>query len=174
MEIDVIACGESALNYTNRGNITIGVNDSPKIYPVDYLVCVDKPERFTRERLETIIQSTPKKFYTFLEEWREIKKEYTPIKLAKGSGVLGNINDFSTVEYSSNSAFVACVIAYQMGAKVIIVYGADFNNHPNFTDKPKKAKVFRDYKNLKEILKLNGCSIRVTKESALSEILDVM
>ncbi|MES2397948.1 MAG: hypothetical protein V4549_18190 [Bacteroidota bacterium] len=170
MNIDVIACGESALKYAYTGNITVGVNDCYKIHPVDYLVCVDLPRAFEKERLRQILNSRPIKFYTQLSDWKALMKTYEHIDFANGSGVLKRFGKDNTICYSNNSAFVACVIAYKLGAKQINLYGADFNTHPNFIDNNLK-KTLKDFKALDNLLSLNGCKLMVTKESRLSEII---
>lgn len=171
MEIDVIGCGESALKYTNTGNLTVGVNDCNKIYPVDYLVCVDLPKSFQKERLRTILNSRPKKFFSQLQEWHSLILNFQKIKFSIGSGVLSDFDNKETVCYSNNSTFVAVVIAYKLGAKEINLYGADFNTHPNFIDNNLK-KTMKDFKSLNNLLFLKGCKLRVTKESSLSTIIE--
>lgn len=173
MKMDVLGLGESVLSYVNTGNQTVGVNDINKYYPVDYLVVVDLPRRFTGNRLATIKKSIPKKFFTYLEEWRGIVFNYEKINLAPGRGFLNHLHDKDLVCHSNNSTFVACVMAYKLGAKEIYLYGADFNTHPNFTDDPLK-RTLKDFKALYDKLLKVGVKMYVTKESRLSEFIPVM
>ncbi len=170
MKIDVICCGESSKDYVNTGNVTVGVNDCYRIYPVDYLVCVDLPKAFSKERLRQILNSRPIKFYSFLNEWKPLMKTYEKITLANGSGNLKQLNT-DKVCYSNNSAFVAVVMAYKLGAKEINLYGADFNTHPNFKDANNLKKTLKEFKELNKLLSLNGCKLMVTKESRLSDFI---
>lgn len=174
MEIDVIACGESALNYKNTGNLTVGVNDCYKIYPVKHLVVIDAISRFSRQRLITIGNSTPSKFYSQLNEWDNVLRSvFIPITFANGSG---NFNQFYTGKYtySNNSAFVAVVLAHKLGANQINLYGADFNTHPNFTDANNLKKTLNEFNYLNKILAENNCKLRVTKESKLSNFIQTI
>jgi len=172
MKIDVIACGESALNYVNTGNTTVGVNDCYRIYPVDYLVCVDLPSAFNRERLTTIVKSKPKMFYSQLYNWNAYFENFELLVFSFSSGNLTYFNNKPTIAYSNNSAFVACSLAYKLGAKEIFLYGADFNTHPNFTEENNLKKTLKDFNALNEKLLQLGCKLRVTKESKLSSIIE--
>ena len=70
MKVDILGLGESLKEYSPSDNITIGVNDIFKFHPVDYLVCVDNPQRFSAERFNTIINSNHKKFYTHYKKYK--------------------------------------------------------------------------------------------------------
>lgn len=172
MKYDVIACGESVLRYANTGNKTVGVNDCYRFYPVDYLVCVDKPSVFSVARLKIIKESTPKKFFTSLNDWENMIPAYEKINLASGSGRVVELNNPNRVCHSICSPFVACVMAYKLGAKEINLYGADFNTHHALSEDTKKKRVLKDFKALNEALLENGCILKVTKESLLSTIIE--
>lgn len=170
MKIDVLGLGESLNRFTNTGNITVGVNDIFKHHPVDYLCIVDLPNKFTKERLHTILLSTPQKFFTQLPEWRQLVTNYQQVKFAHGRGNLTDLNKKELICYSNNSTFVACVIAFKLGAKEIYLYGADFNTHPNFSVNSLN-RVEKDFSDLYKALLTFGCTLYVTKESALSSII---
>jgi len=171
MIIDVIACGESALNYTNKGNVTVGVNDCYKIYPVDYLVCVDLPSAFSKKRLKIILKSKPKKFFCPFDDWRNMITMYEHIKLVNASGCVKELNKKEKICYSNNSPFVAVVMAYHLGATKIKLYGADFNTHRAFKNENNFKKTLKDFRNLNSEMLRNGCKLYVTKESKLSAII---
>ena len=163
MTFDVLGLGESIKEFTPKGNITIGVNDVAKHFSTDYLVVVDKPEKFTKERLQTIVDHRCT-MYTHLKEWLPYRK----VKIIELSFGRGNLNDIETERfcYSNNSTFVAVVLAYKLGATKINIFGADFNNHPNLDTKT----VLIDFKKLFDYLKSKGITINVTKSSALNQI----
>lgn len=167
MKIDVLGLGESINRFNHSRNITIGVNDIFKHHSVDYLCIVDVPNKFTKERLHTILLSTPKKFFTQLDEWQPLVNNYQKIKFANGRGNLKDLNNRELFCYSNNSTFVACVIAFKLGAKEIYLYGADFNNHPNFSENSLN-RVEKDFNDLYNALLTFGCTLYVTKESCLS------
>jgi len=125
MIISVLGLGESVNEFINNGSTTIGVNDIWKHHKADYVVCVDRINAFTVNRLSTILKSKPKKFLTHLEEWKRIMPTFELIELSKGRGNLNDIDN--TFAYSNNSVFVAVVLAYKLGATEINIYGADFN-----------------------------------------------
>jgi len=169
MKIDVLGLGESLKEFKPSDNKTIGVNDIFKHHSVDYLVCVDKPGRFTKERLNTILNSDVKKFYTHLNEWSRLKIKVQIIKL---NGVRGSLNGIEedVFCYSNNSTFVAVVLAYKMKAKQINIYGADFNTHPNFKDSLLDTAL-KDFKQLFDYLKEQDVEINVANGSKLKELI---
>lgn len=168
MEIDVLGLGESLKEFKPSGNITIGVNDIWKHYQTDYVVCVDRINAFTVERLRTIMKSKPKKFLTHLDEWERIMPTFELIELSKGRGNLNDIDN--TFAYSNNSVFVAVVLAYKLGATKINIFGADFNTHAAFNGN-KLLAALDDYKNLFDFLKEKGIKITVSKGSKLNQII---
>lgn len=173
MTIDIIGTGESSANYVKQG-ISIGVNDVWKIHKTNYLVCLDLPGSFSKERLRIILNSRPQKFFTQLDCWKPLMKSFEKIEFANGSGNLTNFNNLKTVSYSNNSPFVACVLAHRMGARQINLYGVDFNFHPNFKDENMIKKTLKDFKALSELLLSKGCKMAVTKDSKLAEIINVI
>lgn len=169
MKIDVLGLGESLKEYKPSKNKTIGVNDIFKYHKTNYLVCVDKPSRFSKDRLKTILESEVDKFYTHLNEWSTLKIRTQIIKLNGARGSLKGIEEDS-VCYSNNSTFVAVVIAYKMGAKQINIYGADFNSHPNFKDRLLDVAL-DDFKRLFEYLKEQDVEVNISKGSRLNEVI---
>lgn len=163
--------GNSISRYEYSSNITVGVNDVNKFFTnsyTDYLCVVDLPNAFSKERLNTIVNSQCQKFFTPFDQWRPLVQRYQQIKLAAGRGNLTELNNKQVVCYSNNSTFVATVLAYKIGAKEIFLYGADFNDHPNFTG-DSWSRAIEDFRNLDKMLSINNCKLRVTNESALSK-----
>lgn len=167
MKVNILGLGESLKEFTPNGGITVGVNDINKHFEVDYLVCVDRPNRFNYERLETMTNSNAK-FLSQCSEWSNIVKNFEHIKLS--AGARGNLNDIdNSFPFSNNSTFVAVCLAYKLGAKEISIFGADFNTHPNFKDNGLEM-VLKDFKRLFEFLKSKGVKINITKQSRLNGI----
>ncbi len=168
MKIDVLGLGESLKEFKPSNNITIGVNDIYKHHKTDFIVCVDKPSRFSEERLNTIVNSDCKLFYTHLNEWSRLKIQTKIINLNGIRGSLKGIeNDLFC--YSNNSTFVAVVLAYKLGATEINIFGADFNNHKNIKDNL-LTTALKDFKNLFDYLKEQGVEINISKGSKLKEV----
>lgn len=177
--IDVLGLGESILDYKNDGSETIGVNDIYKHYPVDYLLVMDQPHRFTKDRLATILLSTPKKFYSNVRDdsgkyiWGGMPN-FIPILTEKGRGNLKSIDEPDLYSLSNNSPFTACVMAYKMGAKRIVLYGVDLNTHRHLSSENMLSTILVHYKNLFEKLKDRGVGLFVSSEkSKLSAIIPV-
>lgn len=165
MTIEVLGLGESLSEYRDNGNITIGVNDIHSRIKTNYVVCVDTFEPFSKERLNTILNTECCGFYTHLDCWKSVKN-YTPIELHRVASL-----DSELFRYSNNSPFVACVLAYKLGATKIVLWGVDMNTHTAFKGNNFERAV-KDYKQLKEDLFERGCELVIGSEiSALHRIL---
>lgn len=175
MRINVLGLGQSIDKYTPSGDITIGVNDIFKIIPVNNLVVIDTPEVFSKERLHTIINSTPDKFFTHLPQWRTLVPRYQKITLDKYPGCLDGLDNKELVCYSNNSTFVATVIAYKMKAKEIVLYGVDFKNHKHLSQSYILEKQLKHFHDLYLQLKHRGVKLFVCSNySELSKIIPVL
>jgi len=168
MTINVLGLGRTVSQYQpNETEISIGVNDINKFFETDYFVCVDKPQRFSAERLGRIINHDSKMF-THLKEWEKYRG-INLIELANGRGNLKQL-DSDLFAFSHNSTFVAVVLAYKLGADKIKLYGVDFNNHPAIKDLLLESSL-KDFKSLNTELLKRGVELQTTKESRLSEFL---
>jgi len=175
MIIEIIALGESKNQYQRNENQTIGVNDVFSFMPVDTLIIIDPPNRFSEERKKIILSSTPKEFLVSFKEWQSLRSDAAMLKLCSGRGSLKELDTPNVYCYSNNSAFVACVVAYKKGAKKIIMHGADFKNHPALCKINNFARVLSDFKNLRTELQKRGVELFVSSGySALSNVLQVL
>lgn len=171
----VLGTGESIKDYTPEKDIpSIGVNDINKYVPCDYIVCLDPIRLFSEDRITHIKNATPKIFFSFLDEWKEHVKNFQLIKLQSPRGDLKKL-DGDGICYSTNSAFAACVLAYKLGGKEIIMYGVDFNSHKAFNGEEKKEKIKKDFTNLQCEFKKRGVKLFVgNNKSYLSTFLPIM
>lgn len=126
----IVGCGDSAKNWTPRGH-SIGVNDAWKWgQPTDSLLICNRPTQFSPERLDVILSSKPKTFYSHKSNWAYNFPDWKKIPMIPW---YGSINPGS-VYYSNTSPFIAMSLAYTLGAKDIILWGVDFKNHSLFND----------------------------------------
>lgn len=173
MKFDVLGLGESISRYVHTGNQTIGVNDIWKYHKTDYVVCVDLPEKFTEERLNTILESDTAAFITQLNEWmpyfHQCLIRFWKIDFAPGRGSLEKL-DSDLICYSNNSTYIACIMAWKLGAKELYLYGVDFKTHKNFKD-ASLERALKDFKQLYQALTRRGVKMYVTAESRLSEFI---
>lgn len=190
MIIHVLGLGETLATYKPDGNITIGVNDIFKHHNVDYLVCVDRPLRFSKERLEIIRKSNPVKFFTINElynDWRPIVQNLQGFQTAERRGIYNNeiLDDQNKICFSNNSTFVAACISYKIikanykniihpnKPDTIILNGCDFNTHTAFKDNSMKI-VLAHFKELLIQLNNRGVNLFVSSsESKLSSVIPV-
>ena len=174
MVCSVIGLGKSAEGYENKGEQAIGVNDAYKIYPVDYLICVDPPVRFNKKRLATIRNSSPIEFLSHYSEWASFMPMFRQIKLAPIRFDLRYL-DSDLYCYSDNSPFVAVVHAYKMGASEIVMYGVDFVDHPALNkDEHHNKRILKMYFELSKELARRNVKLYVSSNlSLLSQVLPI-
>lgn len=167
MTINILGLGESLSRYIYDENKTIGVNDIWKKVQTNYLVCVDRPSRFEPERLEIIKTCKPEKFFSHITEWKQFHENYEHIDLCYEAKL-----DSEQVRCSNNSTFVACIMAFRLGAKNIQIYGADFKTHKTLQNEYKQFRILRDFGFINSEFKAKGVKLCCTKESILSQILE--
>ena len=139
LQVDILGLGESIGLFIPSGNITFGVNDIYRIFPVDFLVVIDAPNRFTPERLEVIKWSTPNSFISHRHEYRG-RNDYMKIDLWERTGLPIDL-DGEKINVSVFSPYVATIVAYKMfEPEVINLYGVDMTNHPNLSSKAEKIR----------------------------------
>jgi hypothetical protein len=169
MIIDVLGLGESITTYkreNNKNNITIGVNDIAKHYFTDYLVIVDQPGRFPKERLANIKANKQAKVYSHIKIWAEHFNNFNYIKLEHRRSFLDLDSD--RYSYSNNSTYLACILAYKLGAKEINLYGADFVTHNSLSSDLAFKRTLSDFIALSAELSKKGIIFKVaSKFSAL-------
>lgn len=164
MTIEVLGLGESIKNYRPNKNITIGVNDIYKYVKTDFIIMVDPPKRFfENDRLKTIIESTPKKFYC---NYSWPVPNFELIELASPRGSLVDL-DSERYCYSNNSAYVACVLAYKLKARRIVLHGVDFTNHHTLGKQNNQSRILHDFGCLKKELNKRGVFIFVSSADSL-------
>lgn len=125
MVVDIVATGKSFQNWEQH-DFSIGVNDCWKLgKPTDALLVCNRPEQFASDRFEIIKSSTPKEFYSHKSNWAEYFPKWKKLNLVQWYGTI-NPNQV----YSSNtSSFIALSLAYNLGAKKIIMWGVDLMDH---------------------------------------------
>jgi GT2 family glycosyltransferase len=123
--IVVCGCGVSVNLLENpRRFITIGVNDLGRSFHPDYLVVVNPRNQFQDDRFRYVEESQAQVIFTQLVLGLR-HPHVVRFNLGKRAGT-----DFSanSLNYTSNSPYIALCLAVHMGAKRIGVIGVDFTN----------------------------------------------
>jgi hypothetical protein len=167
LKIAVLGLGESLASFEPNGyDLTIGVNDIWCRVQTDHIVCVDRQERFTPERLATIKASKPQRFYTQLPEW-QYRPDYFAIALQEGYPSYVCQLDLNALPKSLCSPFVAAAVAYKFhDAKEIHLYGVDLRTHPHLHDSS-TTRIFQHFCNMQLALYSKGCRIVVHGQGLL-------
>lgn len=160
MTIDVLGLGESLSEYRG-GNISFGVNDIFRYVPVNFLVVLDVPSKFTPERLSVIENSTPEAFYAHKEEW-SYHPNYVPIKLQHGQPDISIDMDSPLIPHSKFSPFVAVIMAYKyFHADRIELYGVDMTSHKVLSQDNIALQIKQHWGVLTNELNIRGCEVVV-------------
>jgi len=167
-KINVLGLGESLSFYIPDDSPTIGVNDIWSKVQTDYIVCLDKRDKFSDERLKTIDESKPLKFFSQLEDWNN-RPDYEIITLQPDYPKYKCQINLSSLPKSLCSPFVACALAYKMGAKEIHVYGVDLINHPHLKAECCE-RIKLHFRNLKIALIQNGCRLVIHGDGILKSL----
>lgn len=158
----VIATGDSAKNWTPNG-YSLGVNDAWKWgKPTDGLLICNRPAEFTHDRMKVIENSKPKDFYSHKASWAHLFPEWKRVRLHVWSGLLHTWprSDGPSAYSYNSSPIIALTLAYNLGAKEIILWGVDFRTHWLFNDKNEQTKrEVRTYLEVFDALKEKDVSI---------------
>lgn len=161
MRCNVLGLGPSLRIFQKElpAGITVGVNDIWKRYRVDYVVCIDKPDVFAPERREVIEQCTPAAFYSHIDLWEQYHGERFRQLNLTGRFAANKFDDWNALPRGLDSTYIACMVAYHLGARGIVLYGADFIGHPNL-DEPGKIKRIQDcYRALEYHMRVKNCRL---------------
>lgn len=148
-------------------DLSIGVNDIWRVFKTDVVVCVDRPQAFTPDRLRVINECRPQAFYSHAVIWDK-RKDFHKIDLLPGYPDLICTLDRPGYWKSFCSPFVAVQIAYKMyAATEIHLFGVDLVNHPHL-DRALCAKIKIHFRHLKQALADKGCALIVHGDGILT------
>lgn len=171
--IFVLGLGETLKYFKDFDKDAIGVNDIWKHVETKYIMCLDSKTSFTHERLKRIRTSWPDIFYSHLKEWEpHFKSHFQKLPLVMGQDKAGGSFEPGKLYYSTNTTFTACSLAATQGYKNIVMYGADFNTHPNIKGPNQIKTVLTHFKWLNDNLKPLGINLFIGHpKSKLSQVL---
>lgn len=173
--IEVLGTGPTIEHYKPNDNETIGVNDIWKHHKVDNLLVLDLKSRFTPEQLHVIMNSTPKRFYSSLDEWYNVCCfDIRILLMAPPPGADLSYLDTAYLPIHVDSTYSAVCLAYRLKARRIIMHGVDLKDHPDLKLYWYTRVIQEAYKDLVKALKDREVDLFVgSKESPLSEFIPV-
>ena len=159
----VCGCGQS-LNELEQPQrfITIGVNDVGRRFHPDYLVVINPPDQFSRDRFRYVESSAAKFVFTQLD--LGLSRENV-VRFPLGTEGGTDWSNPDVLNYTQNSPYVALCLALHMGAKRIGLIGVDFTEHHFFAPTgthslaPQLAIIDEQYKRLYEAIKAHGVEV---------------
>lgn len=174
MTIHIIASGESGSKWNGEGP-SIGVNDSWKWgHPTDYLLLLNFPNQFQSSRLDTILQSKPKKVYSNVpSSWTRHFDNVVDLKLRRWSSTSKLSKNY--IFHSNTSPFVGISLAYSWGFNHIVLWGVDMITHHRYgKGQSGFFQEFDKYRTFINALKNQGVQVHLgATGTALDHILPV-
>lgn len=132
----IVASGSSAKDWISRGT-TIGVNDCGKWdKPVDILILVNRPAKFSIDRLRIIQKHKGVVLTNSVNGWNGIFPQSK--KLERMVSFSHRVNK-GTHYTSATSPMIAISHAISLGATYIIIWGVDFKNHKSYAQGSKRG-----------------------------------
>jgi len=168
----VLGLGKTLKQYKpGEFDFTVGVNDIFRYHETDYVVCIDHRHRFKDERKQILDSTNCSKFYSHCDDWIHVPN-FHKVRLVRGSNLDDSKNRY---DCSNNSTHVAAVVAYKMGAREIVVYGADFYGDHKFFKNDGAAKMaVSGFSRLRKEMNKRGVGLYVGHAySKLSKVLPV-
>ncbi len=171
-KVIVCGCGVSATELKNPQDYTIiGVNDLSRLFIPNYLVVLNDKSSFTSDRWQWIEKTESPYIFTHIKKLPITEDKKVLIQLGKYGG---HDLEKTQVDYTSNSPYLAVIIAAYMGFNKIGLLGADFVHHHFFeksgehTLNKKINLINNEYKMLHQTLKNKG--IELVNLSSVSKI----
>lgn len=172
-KIVVCGLGKSTLTLEKpKDYITIGVNDIGRLFCPDYLVVLNDKKSFLAERWGFIERSMSPTIFTHLKHLAVDEERKCVFKLGKNAGT----QPFKdTVDFTSNSPYVGCIIAAYMGATKIGLLGVDFTKDHFFRASGEHSlarklnMIDREYNALQKAMHASGVQlVNLSQESRLT------
>jgi len=170
-KIAVLGLGPSlSLFKPEEYELSIGVNDIWRYHQSEGVVCLDKRQAFTHDRLKIIDECKPNAFYSQMVIY-DTRLNFVKINLAPGYPD-GSCNiDTPYLQKSFCSPFVAVQVAWKYyHADEIHLFGVDLVDHPHL-NKDICAKIKIHFQNLKNSLKVKNCELIIHGSGILSDLL---
>lgn len=172
----VCACGSSLNDYTDFNNhVTIGVNDAGTKVWCKYLVIVNEPKTFKWNRWPSVKMNNSDFVFTHLSDLPIDNPEGRRIVINLGKYEGLDLDNHGFIDYTTNSPYMAIIIAYQMGARKIALVGVDFTPNHFFAETGDHVimreieRVKEQYSNLGKSLISKGIKIANLSQTSLIE-----
>jgi hypothetical protein len=168
----IAGCGSSINLYSDFSDYyVIGVNDIERILTPDFLIVVNEISTFMRGRWDYVNKSLSPVIFSHPGPIQK-SENLVKINLGERNGV--NLDDLTKVDFTTNSPYMAAIIAYQLGAKKIGMIGVDFTNHHFFAETGAHrltkniVEIDTQYRNLRIELEKRG--VKVANLSNISSL----
>jgi hypothetical protein len=126
----VCGCGSSLSQVVAPERfVSIGVNDTGRLFQPDYLVVLNPRHQFRSDRFRYVEESRARTLFTHLNLGVN-HPHVVRFRLGRRGGV--NFDDPSVLHYTRNSPYLALCLAVHMGARRVGLIGVDFTDHHFF------------------------------------------
>ena len=171
----VAGCGSSINSYSDfSDHYVIGVNDIERILTPDFLVVVNEIRTFMRGRWYYVDKTLSPVIFSHLENPGPIERSENLVNVKLGERDSANLDDLTKVDFTTNSPYMAAIIAYQMGARKIGIVGVDFTNNHFFSEtgahRLSKNIIDIDSQYMKLRIELEKRGVKVANLSSISAL----
>lgn len=169
MTVSIVGLGFTAEGWYNTNcDLSIGCNDALKWgRNTDWLLVVNR--KFGKDREELIRRSKPKRFFTTIPYFKQFFLKAEDLRLLRYSKHVEKGRVYS----SKTSPFIALCLAFNAGAKDIILHGVDLTAHPVIKDKLRDYEL-RNFEHICKEMNKQGTTVWVSSDkSSLSKFLPV-
>lgn len=169
----VCGCGSSLSRIVAPERlVSIGVNDVGRLFDPDYLVVLNPPSQFSRDRFQYVAKSRASAIFTQLDLGID-HPHIVRVKLGRKGGT--DLSDANLLPFTRNSPYPAICLAAHMGARRVGVMGVDFTDNHFFARTGlhslanEFAQIDREYQQLYESCLRHGVEVfNLSEESRLT------
>jgi hypothetical protein len=178
-KIIVCASGESMKNLLpceyreiklNKDVILLGVSHVNRYIQTDYLVCIDAEVNFieTGYDFNEVANTKAKYVFTQVPDMRITHAKKVIFNLGKNDGT--SCSEYA-VDYTNNTAYVACLIAHYMNPSKLGMLGNDFTGHKDGATELAKKYLNEQYEKLKNSFgKQPGYFVNLSDKSLIKTV----
>lgn len=159
----VCGCGSSLSEVVAPERfLSIGVNDTGRLFQPDYLVVLNPRQQFRSDRFRHVEESRARALFTHLNLGVN-HPHVIRFRLGTRGGV--NFDDPSVLHYTRNSPYLALCLAVHMGARRVGLIGVDFTDHHFFGQTGRHplaaefAQIDREYRRLADSCRRMGVAV---------------
>lgn len=139
-----------------EGVVTIGVNDVCQYFPVDHLIVIDHPRKFSKERQAIIKASRCGVFWYGHDAWGKCHPDMRHFETVSLHAWDKNLHA-GPIPGRYTSCYPATHFAFRLGARDIAIIGCDLNGHRELWDR--RVAIAQQFRFLVDMFEKVNCRL---------------